>query len=106
MGEPCMMDILTLPQDDLRKVLPKASARSLAKLALAYPRAVGKTFIDILKECMSAPTIAFIQEEIVVMRIPSYVEIRTAESEIMKIIRDEHLDDRLASSQLAIPLPR
>jgi flagellar motor switch protein FliG len=97
MGEACMMDILALPQDDLKKILPKASTRSLAKLVIAYPRAVGKTFLEILQDCMSARTIAFIQEEVGMMRIPSYVEIRTAESEIMKIIRDEHLEDRLSS---------
>ena len=90
----------------MRKVLQKASSRSLAKLVLAYPRAVGKTFLDILQNCMSATTIAFIQEEVEVMRLPTYVEIRTAESEIMKIIRDEHLDGRLASSQLATPRSR
>lgn len=107
MAEACMMDILALPEDDLKKVLPKASTRSLAKLVIAYPRAAGKTFIDLLKQCISARTIAFIQEEIIVMRIPSYGEIRTAESELMKIIRDEHLEDRLSFvHQNATPLPR
>jgi flagellar motor switch protein FliG len=107
MAEACMMDILALPQDDLKKVLPKASTRSLAKLVIAYPRAVGKSFLDLLKECMSAPTIAFIQEEVGLMKIPSYVEIRTAESEIVKIIRDEHLEDRLSSvAQRARSLPQ
>jgi hypothetical protein len=98
MGEVCMMDIMALPQDDLKKVLPKASTHSLAKLVLAYPRAVGKTFLEILTECTSPLTIAFIQEEIGFMRTPTYVEIRSAESEIMKIIRDEHLEERLACS--------
>jgi flagellar motor switch protein FliG len=102
MVEACMMDILTLPQDDLKKVLPKASTHSLVKLVLAYPRTASKTFFETLKGCMSAPTIAFIQEEIEAMRTPSYVEIRSAESEIMKIIRDEHLEDRLSSVQHAI----
>jgi hypothetical protein len=97
MADACLMDILALPQDDLKKVLPKASARSLAKLVIAYPRAVGKTFMDILTECMSAPTIAFIHEEIEVIKNPSYVEIRSAESEIMKIIRDENLEDHLVA---------
>jgi len=106
MAEACMLDILTLPEDDLKKVLPKASTRSLAKLVIAYPRAVGKSFLDLLKECMSARTIAFIQEEIGMMRIPSYVEIRTAESEIMKIIRDEHLEERLSSVQHTVSLPQ
>ena len=103
MADACMMDILALPQDDLKKILPKASTRSLAKLVIAYPRSFGKSFLEILMECTSARTIAFIQEEIGMMRIPSYVEIRSAESEIMKIIRDEHLEDRLVPTQSILP---
>jgi flagellar motor switch protein FliG len=106
MSEACMMDILTLPESDLKKILPKASTRSLAKLVIAYPRSAGKTFLDLLKGCMSAHTIAFIQEEIIVMKIPSYGEIRTAESEIMKIIQDEHLEDRLVSAPHVSAPPR
>lgn len=101
MAEACMFDILALPQDDLKRVLPKASTQSLAKLVVAYPRAVGRTFLDILKECMSARTLEFIQEEVGFMRIPSYMEIRSAEMEIMKIIRDEHLEERLSCAQPA-----
>lgn len=96
MAEACIFEILDLPQDDLKKVLPKASTRSLAKLVVAYPRAVGKAFLEILTECLSAPTIAFIEEEVGLMHIPTYPEIRTAELEIMKIIREEHLENRLS----------
>jgi len=106
MAEACMMDILSLPQEDLKKVLPKASTRSLAKLVVAYPRAVGKTFLEVLQQCMSAPTFAFIEEEMDGMRLPSYVEIRSAESELMKIIRDENLEERFFSSPPAKSLPR
>jgi len=98
MAEACMCDIMTLPQEDLKKVLIKASMRSLAKLVSAYPRAAGNAFLEILTDCMSAPTIAFLKEEVGLMRLPTYPEIRSAESEIMKIIRDEHLEDRLSSS--------
>jgi flagellar motor switch protein FliG len=106
MAEACMFEILDLTEDDLKKVLPKASTRSLAKLVLAYPRAFGKTFLEILTACVSDRTIAFIQEEVGLMRIPSYPEIRTAESEIMKIIRDEHLEDRLSCDRHATALPQ
>ncbi|SRR5258706_16377384 len=106
MPEACMMDILSLPQDDLQKILPKASTRSLAKLASAYPRAVGRSFLDILGQCMSEHTVAFIRDEIDGMRTPSYPEIRQAERELMKIIHDEHLEDHVFSSRPATPLPQ
>jgi hypothetical protein len=106
MPEACMFNILTLPQSDLRRVLPKASSRSLAKLAAAYPRAVGRTFLEILAECMSPVTLEFIRDEINVTRTPSYPEIRQAEQELMKIIHDEHLGDHVASSPLATTPPR
>jgi flagellar motor switch protein FliG len=101
-----MFDILALPQDDLQKVLPKASSRSLAKLAVAYPRAAGRSFLDILGQCTSSATVAFIQDEINGMVAPSYPEIRQAEQELIKIIRDEHLEDRVVSSQPATPRPQ
>jgi flagellar motor switch protein FliG len=102
----CMFDILALPQDDLQRVLPKASSRSLAKLAVAYPRAAGRSFIEILALCMSERTVAFIRDEINGMQPPSYPEIRQAEQELIKIIRDEHLEDRVVSSPLATPHPQ
>jgi hypothetical protein len=104
MSEACMFDILALPQVDLQKVLPKASSRSLAKLAVAYPRAAGRSFLDILGQCTSSVTVDFIRDEINGMQTPSYPEIRQAELEIMKIVRDEHLEDHVFSSQPATEL--
>ena len=106
MNEICMFDILALPENDLKKVLSKASTRSLAKLVAAYPRAVGHTFLNILTQCLSAPTIAFLREEICVMHIPSFAEIRNAESELLKIIHEEHLVETVSSAQRARSLPR
>ena len=103
MSDVCMFDILALPHDDLQKVLPKASSRSLAKLAVAYPRAAGRSFLDILGQCMSEVTLNFIREEINGMRTPTYPEIRQAENEIMKIIRDAHLEPRVSFVQPATP---
>jgi flagellar motor switch protein FliG len=106
MAEGCMFDIMTLPEEDLKRVLPKASTRSLAKLVVAYPRAVGRTFLEILTQCMSVHTLEFIREEVGFMLIPSYPEIRQAELEIMKIIRDEHLEDHVSCAQPAKSLPQ
>jgi hypothetical protein len=106
MSEACMFDILALPENDLRRVLPKASTRSLAKLLAAYPRTVGRTFLTVLGTCTSAVTIEFLQDEMNSMRVPSYPEIRQAELELMKIIHEEHLEVDVASAQPAIPLPQ
>jgi hypothetical protein len=101
-----MFDILALPEEDLKKVLSKASTRSLAKLVVAYPRAAGKTILDILAKCLSAPAIEFLRDEVYDMKIPSYPEIRTAEMELMKIMHEENLDQPASSFQLAKSFPQ
>jgi hypothetical protein len=106
MMEVCMFDILALPEEDLKKVLSKASTRSLAKLVVAYPRAAGKTFLDVLAKCLSGAAIEFIREEVYVMKVPSYPEIRNAEMELMKIMHEERLDQPASSVQLAKSLQR
>ena len=102
MAEGCMFDILALPQDDLKKVLPKASTRSLAKLLAAYPRSVGRTFLEVLAQCMSRVTIEFLQDEMNCASVPSYQEIRQAELELMKIIHEENLKLVAAASEPAV----
>ncbi len=104
MPEACMFDILELGDDDLRRVLPKASTRSLAKLVSAYPRAVGRTFLTVMSQCTSAVTVEFLRDEMNSMNIPSYPEIRQAESELMKIITEENLQQHVSSVRPAIPL--
>jgi len=106
MAEACMYDILALPENDLRRVLPKASTRSLAKLVAAYPRAVGRTFLEILGQCTSAITVEFLRDEMNNARVPSYPEIRQAELELMKIIHDENLTVGASSAPPATPLAR
>ena len=106
MTEACMFNILALPQDDLRRVLPKASTRTLAKLATAYPRAVGRTFLEILAQCASTLTAEFVREEMNNMRLPTYPEIRQAEQELMKIIYEENLGDQIVSETTATLAPR
>jgi hypothetical protein len=106
MSEACLYDILALPQDQLRRVLPKASTRSLARLVVAYPRAVGRTFLDILEQCASPVTVEFIREEMNCMRLPTYPEIRQAELEVMKIIHEDEQGSHVASDQLATAHPQ
>ena len=87
----CMFDILELPQESLRRVLPKASSRSLVRLLAAYPRSVGNIFLDVLRGCVSAPTLDFLKEEMSRTQPPSFPQIREAESELLKIIQQEHI---------------
>jgi hypothetical protein len=91
MTEPCMFNIVELPNASLRKLLPKASSRALVHLLNAYPRTVGRTFMTVLTECMSPATLNFLREEMIRSQLPSYVQIREAESELLKIIQDERL---------------
>jgi hypothetical protein len=106
MSEACMFDILAIPQDRLRRILPKASTRSLAKLVSAYPRAVGRTFLEILEQCASPVTVEFIREETNTTRLPTYPEIRQAELELMKIIHEDQMEDPVVSDPLATALPQ
>jgi hypothetical protein len=102
----CMFDILALSEEDLKRVLPKASMRCLAKLVAAYPRAVGKSFVDILDQSLSAPALEFLHEQLDLTRTPSFAEIRQAELELMKIIHEENLGSRALSGPLAAALPQ
>jgi hypothetical protein len=99
MQETCLFEIMELPELTLKKALPKASARVIARLLSAYPRTVGRTFLSILSECLSRPTIEFLQEEVNVSELPSFPQIRLAEAELMKLIRDE---ERTSSPPLTI----
>jgi hypothetical protein len=106
MSEACLYNILALPQSDLRRVLPKASTRTLAKLVSAYPRAIGRTFLEVLGQCTNTVTVEFIKDEINNMRVPSYNEIRQAESELMKIVHEENLEAQSSDGSLSTPAPR
>ncbi|MFA5975810.1 MAG: FliG C-terminal domain-containing protein [Elusimicrobiota bacterium] len=91
MQEISMFEILELPKDSLQRVLCQAPARTLARLLSAYPRAVSRTFMSVLSESLSRPTINFLLEEVNSSQIPSFTQIRQAESELVKIIKAENL---------------
>src|ERR1700752_5215798 len=89
--EACMFDIMTLPDDTLKKVLPKVSIRMVSRLISAYPRAVGRTLLNVMSECMSAPTVEFLKDEMGPGRLPSMFQIMEAEKEFLKTLRDEKI---------------
>jgi len=89
MTEVCLMQILEWPDTALRQALPKAPARLLARLVRAYPRTAGEPFMVLLGECLSSPTLAFLKEEINFGSMPTYPEIRQAEAELLKLVREQ-----------------
>lgn len=104
MDEPCLFEILDHSEDSLRRALPKASARSLVRLVAAYPRAAGKTLLEMVSQCMSKPTLHFFKEELNASPLPTYDQIRSAERELMKLIQEEDAatvpDTALSKSRL------
>jgi len=89
MEEPCLMEILDLPEETLKRAIPKVSAHSLVRLVAAYPRAAGRSLLEIMSSCMSRPTITFIHEELHNLRTPTYAQIRAAEKELMNTVLKE-----------------
>jgi len=79
-----------LPEDVLKRVLPRASTRTVTRLISAYPRALGQTFIGLLSKSMSPVALEFLNDEIHSSQLPSLGQIRDAEREIMKLIHEEH----------------
>jgi hypothetical protein len=88
MNDVCLFQLLDCPEDDLKHVLPKAPVRLLARLARAYPRTAGRPFMNLLSTCLSQPTLMFLREEIALEATPTLPEIRQAEAELFKLMRD------------------
>ena len=91
MQEACIFDIMEVPDATLKKVLPKISIRMVSRLICAYPRAVGRTLLNILSQKMSPCTIDFLREEMCANRLPSMYQIREAEKEFLRTLHDEQL---------------
>jgi hypothetical protein len=89
MPEACMFDIMSLPEDTLKRVLPKVSIRMVSRLIAAYPRAIGQTMLSILTQSMSPCTIEFMKDEMNTGKLPTIYQIREAEIELMKTLRQE-----------------
>jgi hypothetical protein len=85
----CLFDVMGLPEETLKDVLPKASVRVIARLVSAYPRSLGSSFLDVLSTRMSPATLQFLKEEIQTCPIPTYAQLRDAQREIQKIIQQQ-----------------
>ncbi len=83
----CMYDIIDLPPATLRRVLPQTSSHVLIRLLAAYPRSAGRIFLALLSESLSPAAMAFLQDEMDHAGLPSLVQIRQAEAELIKLIQ-------------------
>jgi len=101
MSDMWLFEIMDLPEQTLRRALPKVSSRMLARLVCAYPRAAGRPLMEILMQCMSKPTLIFLEEEIHFGAHPTVAEIRLAEAELAKAIRENGDDVLVESFRLA-----
>src|SRR5258706_16410380 len=89
MSEACLFDIMSVPEETLKTVLPKVSIRMVSRLIAAYPRAVGRTLLDVLSRNASPFTVEFLRDEMANGRIPSLTQIREAEKEFLMTLRAE-----------------
>jgi flagellar FliG-like protein len=87
-AEACLFDIMEVPADTLQRVLPKISIRTVSRLVAAYPRAVGRTLLQIMAKSMSPATIDLLKEQIDTNRLPSSHQVYEAEKEFVKILRE------------------
>jgi len=96
----CMFDIMALPEDTLKKVLPKVSIRTVSRLASSYPRAIGRTMLDVLSRSMSPGALELLKDEMSAARLPSLHQIREAEKEFLRTLQKEnalHPQERIAA---------
>jgi len=96
-SEACLFDIMELSEEALKKVLPKVSIRIVSRLIASYPRAVGRTLLNVMSESMHPCTIQILKDEMSIGKIPSLVQIREAEREFLRTMNQEKV---LSSTRL------
>jgi hypothetical protein len=82
---------MELPDETLKKVLPKVSMRLVSRLIAAYPRAVGRNLLNAMGESVSPSTLEFLREQLGNNQLPSMYQIMEAEKEFVRTLREENL---------------
>jgi hypothetical protein len=91
MQDACMFDIMGLPEETLKQVLPKVSIRMISRLISSYPRAIGRTLLDVMSKSMNPFTVELLREEMSTGSLPSIHQIQEAEKEFLRTLRRENL---------------
>lgn len=96
----CMFDIMAIPNEALKRVLPKVSIRMISRLISSYPRAIGRNLINVMAECLNPYTMDLLREEMDTNgRLPSLIQIREAEKEFLKTLYEEKILVETSSSK-------
>ncbi|HVO32881.1 MAG TPA: hypothetical protein VMU17_03140, partial [Elusimicrobiota bacterium] len=64
MQDACAFALVKLPQPALRRILMKGSIKMIKYLLLAYPQAMGATFLDAIAPSVSPATLKTLVEEV------------------------------------------
>lgn len=91
MQQTCIYDIMGLPEEVLKRVLPQAPLPVVTRLITAYPRSIGQAFLCVLAENMSPAGLQFLKDEMHTSQLPSLPQIREAERELLKLVRADEL---------------
>ena len=91
MQDACAYALMNLPLPSLQKVLLKGSIRMIKYLIIAYPQAMGAPFLDALTPTVSPATLRVLIEEVSRGQLLTPSQVKSAESEFLKIINDEKL---------------
>ena len=91
MQDACAYALMKLPQTSLQRVLLKGSMRMIKYLIIAYPQAMGVPFLDALTPSVSPATLRVLIEEVSRGQVLTPSQVRSAESEFLKIIHQERL---------------
>jgi hypothetical protein len=98
MQDACAFALMKLPLPTLKKILLRGSIRMIKYLVVAYPQAVGVAFLDALAPSVSPETLRVILEEVSRGQLLTPAQIRSAESEFIKLVNEEKAH--------SAPLPR
>ena len=97
----CMFDIMELPEATLKQVLPKVSIRIVSRLIASYPRAIGRTLLNVMSQCSSPMALELLREEMGAGQFPSIHQIQEAEKEFLKTLYDEKIFQPKAAPALS-----
>jgi len=85
----CAYALMKLPPTDLRRILLKGSIRMIKYLVIAYPHAMGASFLDALAPTVSPATLRLLVEEVSRGQILTPTQVQRAECEFIKLINQE-----------------
>jgi hypothetical protein len=91
MNDACAYALLQLSSSELRKILMKGSIRMIKYLVMAYPHAMGASFLDALAPVLSPAALRVLVDELSRGQVLTPAQVQRAESEFIKLINQEKI---------------